>query len=265
MKKIECVIMDWAGTTIDYGCFAPVSAFIESFRMIGINVTAAEARKPMGLTKIDHIRALFEMESINSAFRQKYGRNYTENDVESRYAEFQRLLFATLKEYTGPISNVIETIDILRQKGIKIGSTTGYTKKMMDVVVPEASRKGYTPDNYVTSDDLPAGRPYPYMIYKNMCDLGIPSRFSVLKYGDTISDIKEGINAGVWSVGVILGSNELGLTEEEVKVLSPEELKQKMDDVRKRMYAAGAHYVVNSIDELPDLIECINARMENEF
>lgn len=263
MRKIECVIMDWAGTAIDYGCFAPVSAFIESFRMIGINVTTAEARKPMGLTKIDHIRALFQMERINNEFRKKYGRDYNEQDVESRYNEFQRLLFATLKEYTGPISNVIEVIDILRQKGIKIGSTTGYTKQMMDIVIPEASNKGYTPDNCVTSDNLPAGRPYPYMIYKNMCDLGVPSRFSVLKYGDTISDIKEGINAGVWSVGVILGSNEMGLTEEEVNALPEEELKLRMQEVRNRMYAAGAHYVVNSIDELPDLIDCINARMAN--
>lgn len=264
MRKIECVIMDWAGTAIDYGCFAPVSAFIESFRMIGINVTTAEARKPMGLTKIDHIRALFQMERINNEFRKKYGRDYNEQDVESRYNEFQRLLFATLKEYTGPISNVIEVIDILRQKGIKIGSTTGYTKQMMDIVIPEASNKGYTPDNCVTSDNLPAGRPYPYMIYKNMCDLGVPSRFSVLKYGDTISDIKEGINAGVWSVGVILGSNEMGLTEEEVNALPEEELKLRMQEVRNRMYAAGAHYVVNSIDELPDLIDYINARMANE-
>ncbi len=264
MKKIECVIMDWAGTAIDYGCFAPVSAFIESFRMIGIEITAQEARKPMGLTKIDHVRALFDMERIHNAFRQKYGRDYTENDVQGRYAEFQRLLFATLKEYTGPISNVIETIDILRQKGIKIGSTTGYTKEMMDVVIPAAAAKGYRPDNCVTSDGLPAGRPYPYMIYRNMCDLAVPSRYSVLKYGDTISDIREGVNAGVWSVGVILGSNEMGLTEEEVKALPEAELKERMAEVRNRMYAAGAHYVVDSIEDLPALIESINQRMANE-
>lgn len=111
MKKIECVIMDWAGTAVDYGCFAPVSAFIESFNAIGISITAEEARRPMGLTKIDHIRALFQMERIGEAFYQKYGRKYNETDVQGRYAEFQRLLFATLREYTGPISGVIQTID----------------------------------------------------------------------------------------------------------------------------------------------------------
>ncbi|CDC54764.1 phosphonoacetaldehyde hydrolase [Phocaeicola coprophilus CAG:333] len=160
---------------------------------------------------------------------------------------------------------MIETIDVLRKMGIKIGSTTGYTREMMDVVVPAAAEKGYRTDNCVTSDGLPAGRPYPYMIYKNMCDLAVPSRLSVVKYGDTISDIKEGVNAGVWSVGVILGSNEMGLTEDEVKQLPEAELKKRMAAVRNRMYAAGAHYVVDSICELPALIESINARMENEM
>lgn len=268
MKRIECVIMDWAGTAIDYGCFAPVSAFIESFKSIGINVTAREAREPMGLSKIDHIRALFNMKRIGEAFQEKYGRPYNENDVLGRYNEFQRLLFATLREYTGPISGVIETIDILRQRDIKIGSTTGYTREMMDIVMPEAARKGYQPDNCVTADNLPAGRPYPYMIYKNMCDLAVPSRYSVLKYGDTIADIKEGLNAGVWTVGVILGSNELGLTEDEVKAMPEAELKRCMQEVRMRMYAAGAHYVLDTIEELPALIESINNCMnitENNF
>lgn len=264
MKKIECVILDWAGTAVDYGCFAPVSAFIESFRTLGLEVTAAETRAHMGLTKIEEIRALFRIERVSDEFRAKYGRDYNENDVQSCYAEFQRLLFFTLRSYSGPILKVVETIDHLREQGIKIGSTTGYTREMMDIVIPAAEEQGYRVDNCVTSDGLPAGRPYPYMIYKNMCDLAVPSRFSVLKYGDTISDIREGVNAGVWTVGVILGSNELGLTEEEVEALPAEELKRRMMEVRYRMYAAGAHYVVDSIEELPALIEAINERMNNE-
>lgn len=261
MKKIECVIMDWAGTAIDYGCFAPVSAFLESFRAIGIEVTAEEARRPMGLTKIDHIRALFEMPRIGKCFEERYKRPYQEEDVQGRYEEFQRLLFSTLKEYTMPIAHVIEVVDQLRAQGIKIGSTTGYTREMMDVVIPAAADKGYHTDNCVTSDGLPAGRPYPYMIYRNMCDLAVPCRKSVLKYGDTISDIKEGVNAGVWTVGVIVGSNEMGLTEEEFMELDETERRKKMADVRNRMYAAGADYVVNDITELPALIDAINKRM----
>lgn len=264
MKKIECVIMDWAGSAVDYGCFAPVAAFMESFKGIDVPVTAEEARKPMGLTKIDHVRALFDMDRIGEEFKKRYGRAYNEDDVQGRYGEFKKRLFATLTNFTEPIPGVVETINKLRQSGIKIGSTTGYTKEMMEVVVPAAAAKGYEVDNWVTSDNLPAGRPYPYMIYKNMCDLAIPSRFSVVKYGDTVSDVKEGVNAGVWSVGVVMGSNVMGLTEEEVNNMPAQELERRKQAARMKLYAAGAHYVVDNITELPALIEAINSRMANE-
>ena len=207
MKRIECIIMDWAGTAVDYGCFAPVAAFVESFRAIGVPVTAAETRAHMGLTKVEEIRALFNIERVR-------------------------------------------------------GSTTGYTRSMMDVVLPAATAKGYAVDNCVTPDGLPAGRPAPYMIYKNMADLAIPSVDCVLKYGDTIADIKEGINAKAWTVGVVLGSNELGLTQEEVSSLPADELEARKADVRRRMLAAGAHYVVDTIAELPAVIAEINRKLE---
>lgn len=258
MKKIECIIMDWAGTAVDYGCFAPVAAFIESFKAIGTPVTAAETRAHMGLTKIEEIRALFNIDRVKNEFEAKYGRPYNEDDVQARYAEFQRVLFASLEDYTTPIPGVAETIAALRAQGIKVGSTTGYTRAMMDVVLPAAAARGYVVDNCVTPDGLPAGRPAPYMIYRNMTELAVPSVDCVLKFGDTIADIKEGVNAKVWTVGVVLGSNELGLTQEEVNALPATELAARKQDVRNRMLAAGAHYVVDSIEELPAVIEEIN-------
>lgn len=171
MKKIECVIMDWAGTSVDYGCFAPVAAFVDSFKQMGLTVTAAETRAHMGVTKIEEIRALFSIERVGKDFREKYGRDYTEEDVQECYKRFQKVLFDALEDYTEPIPGVVEVIAKLRAQGIKIGSTTGYTQKMMDVVIPAAEKKGYRIDNCVTSDNLPGGRPKPYMIYRNMCDL----------------------------------------------------------------------------------------------
>lgn len=264
MRRIECVIMDWAGTSVDYGCFAPVAAFLESFAEIGMPVDESSVRAHMGLTKIEEVRALFRIPAVSQAFRLKYGRDFNEEDVQSRYEAFQKVLFSTLEKYSEPIPGVVETVSALRSQGIKFGSTTGYTAKMMEVVRPAAAVKGYVIDDCVTSDCLPAGRPSPYMIYRNMCDLAIPSRFSVLKFGDTIADIREGVNAGVWSVGVILGSNELALTREEVESMPEPELKHRMLEVRNRMYAAGADYVVDSVQELPALIDSINQRMDQQ-
>ena len=248
--------MDWAGTAVDYGCFAPVAAFVESFRAIGVPVTAAETRAHMGLTKVEEIRALFDIERVRAEFERKFGRPAGEEDVQARYAEFQRVLFASLEDYTDPIPGVVETISALRAQGVRIGSTTGYTRSMMDVVLPAATAKGYAVDNCVTPDGLPAGRPAPYMIYKNMADLAIPSVDCVLKYGDTIADIKEGINAKAWTVGVVLGSNELGLAQEEGSS------EARKADVRRRMLAVGAHYVVDTIAELPAVIAEINRKLE---
>lgn len=265
MKRIECIIMDWAGSAVDYGCFAPVAAFLKAFNEIGINITMEQARRPMGMAKIDHIRELFKMGGVGEEFEKLYHRPWNEQDVTDMNAKFEEYLFASLANYTDPIPGVIDTLNELRKQGIKIGSTTGYTQAMMDVVLPNAARKGYTTDKCVTPNDLPAGRPFPYMICQNMIDLAIPSTDCVLKYGDTIADIKEGINAKVWTVGVILGSNELGLTQEEVEQMSPATLAARKAEVRQRMLLAGAHYVVGSIEELPQIIELINHKLNTNY
>ncbi len=258
MKKIECVIFDWAGTVVDYGCFAPVAAFVESFEEIGLPVTPAETRAYMGLTKVEEIRALFRLERVSRAFRDQYGRDWNEDDVQARYQSFQKILFATLERYTEPILGVIEAVEKLRAEGIKIGSTTGYARQMMDLVIPAAEQKGYQVDYCATSDLLPAGRPAPYMIFENMTKLSVPSLDSVVKVGDTIADIREGVSAKVCSVGVILGSNEMALTQEETLALPAEELEARIEAVRQRMLDAGASYTIRTMQELPALIEKLN-------
>ena len=259
MKKISCVIMDWAGTAVDFGCFAPLNAFLKVFsEEKGIDITYRQAREPMGLLKIDHIKAILNMPEVNEKFHARYGRDWNMEDVNEMYVSFEKHLFASLSNFTTPIPGVLDTIKELRESGIKIGSTTGYTQAMMDVVRPGAAAKGYVVDNLVTPDNLPAGRPAPYMIYKNMIDLAIPSVDNVVKVGDTIADIKEGVNAKVWSIGIITGSNEMGITEEEYNRRTPDELAALKQEVRERMMAAGAHFVLDNITELPACIEKIN-------
>lgn len=259
MKKISCVIMDWAGTAVDFGCFAPLNAFLKVFsEEKGIHITYRQAREPMGLLKIDHIKAILNMPEVSSKFQTRFGRDWTIDDVNEMYQSFEKHLFASLKNFTTPIPGVLDTIGLLREAGIKIGSTTGYTKEMMDIVRLDAAAKGYLVDNLVTPNDVPAGRPAPYMIYKNMIDLAVPSVDNVVKVGDTIADIKEGLNAKVWTVGIVTGSNEMGITEEEYNQRTADELSVLKYEVRERMLAAGAHFVLDNITELPACIESIN-------
>ncbi len=258
MSKINCIIMDWAGTAIDFGCFAPLHVFLRVFGEKDLEITYRQAREPMGLLKIDHIRAILSMPPVAAQFVEKHGRAWNEEDVHEMYASFEKHLFASLEDFTTPIPGVVEVINGLKAQGVKIGSTTGYTGEMMKIVRPAAAEKGYTVDNLVTPDDVPAGRPAPYMIYRNMIDLAIPSVDQVIKVGDTIADIREGLNAGVHTIGLVTGSNELGLTEEEYAATPAEELAVLKNEVRLRMMEAGANAVLDSLEDLPRYMEALN-------
>lgn len=264
MNKVEGVILDWAGTAVDFGCFAPVNVFVDIFKNAGIEVTMDEARAPMGMLKIDHIRAMLSMPRVSALWEEKYGRAFTESDVEHLYAEFEPALMASLSEYTDPIPGVIETVEELRNRGLKIGSTTGYTNTMMDVVVSNARDKGYSPDSYFTPDDTNScGRPYPFMIYRNMEQLKLSAAWKVVKVGDTTSDILEGVNAGVWSVGVAVGSSEMGLSLEEFSALSAGEQEAAIARTEKSFVASGADFTIRTMSDLPGLIDRINERIAN--
>ncbi len=257
VNGIKAVIFDWAGTAVDYGCFAPVATFINVFRGKGVDITEEEVRKPMGLPKIDHIKALCSMDRIVSAWQKVHGTKPAENDINALYDNFESLLFSILPSYATPIPGVVELVAGLRKRGIAIGSTTGYTKQMITIVSQEAKKYGYVPDCIVTPNDVPAGRPYPFMCFMNAARLGVYPFKSIVKVGDTISDIQEGVNAGIWSVGIIKGGSELGLKNEQVLKMNPSELLHKMNNVRDKFYAAGAHYVIDSITELDKVVELI--------
>lgn len=258
---IEGVIFDWAGTTVDYGCFAPVQAFIEAFAHFNIMVTTEETRKPMGMLKIEHIRTMLKMDRIAAAWKKEYGRPADAKDVQAIYEQFEPKLMAILKNFATPKPYVVETVEQLRAIGLKIGSTTGYTDSMMALVVPEAASQGYAPDIWITPDSTSGkGRPYPYMIFENMRKLQLTAVKNVMKVGDTVSDIKEGVCAGVLTVGVIEGSSELGLSEAEFNRLSETEKQTRCSAVERTFRNAGADYVIKNFAALPDLILAVGIR-----
>lgn len=253
--KYEAVIFDWAGTTVDYGCFAPVQAFMEIFKEYGITPSMEETRKPMGMLKWDHIKTMLSMERIREEFKRIHGRDFTDKDVDEMHEKFAANLMKILDQFSDPKDYVVETVAKLRDAGLKIGSTTGYTDAMMDIVTKEAVKAGYEPDCWFSPDSTGhAGRPYPYMIFKNMEALHITSVDKVMKVGDTISDIREGKNAGVFTAGIIEGSSEMGLTKAEYEALTPEEKEAKVQEVTKRYMDAGADAVVQDIRGVLELI-----------
>ena len=144
MRKIEAVIFDWAGTTVDYGSFAPVQAFMEAFGRFGITPTADEVRKPMGIAKIDHVREMLKMDRLSAMWQEVHGREYTEDDIREIYELSERLIIDIVADFAVPKPYVLETIEQLRARGIKIGSTTGYNDEMMNNLPYLTLRAGET-------------------------------------------------------------------------------------------------------------------------
>lgn len=255
---IRAVILDWAGTAIDYGCFGPVAVFQEAFKHFGIEPTIEETRKPMGREKKEHLKEMLEMPRIKALWQEKYGREANAEDLDSLFKKVRELMPTVLADYASPVPGCVEALEKLREKNIAIGSCTGYSREMMRELLPLAEAMGFKPDYLATSDQVPQGRPYPWMCWLNCVKLGIFPPQAVVKVGDTMADILEGRNAGHWTVAVTHSSNAMGKSVEEIAALNPEELANLEAPLAKAFADAGANFVISDISELPRICEDIN-------
>lgn len=260
---LQAVVLDWAGTTVDYGCMAPAAVFIETFKRRGVTITMAQARAPMGMFKKDHIRAIAHMEPVAQQWLAVHDLPCTEDDVTAMYLDFLPLQLSVIARHADVIPGTLEAIAAFRARGLKIGSTTGYTRAIMDRLGALVAQRGYKPDAIVCADEVPAARPQPWMMFQNAQQLGVYPMSAIVKIGDTVPDIEEGLNAGAWTIGVVKTGNELGLTEIEIAALRPVELGARLAAGHAKLLDAGAHYVVDGLADVPPLLDEIAARLAN--
>jgi phosphonoacetaldehyde hydrolase len=261
--KVKGVVLDWSGTTVDAYVIAPAVVFVEVFRNQGVKITMEEARGPMGLRKDLHIKALTEVPEIRERWKQVKGAHPDQGDVDAMFADFVPLQLACLPQYTTLLPGVAATTSKLQAEGIKIGSSTGFTRVMVDILEEAAAKQGYVPDASVAGDEVLHGaRPRPFMVYRNLDLMDVSPIQSVVKVDDTISGVGEALEAGCWSVGVARYSNYMNVDSLDVaSTLSEEEIERRVDQTRRILEQAGAHYVVDGLAELPEVIEDINARL----
>ena len=258
---VRLVVLDWAGTTIDYGCYAPAVAFIEVYRRKGVEIGMQQARRPMGLHKHEHIKAISQQSEVASKWQQVHGRPVTEQDLADMFADFQPLQMQYLADYADLIPGTLDAVAALRAQGICIGTTTGYFTEAMELLKAEAARRGYSPDSSVCATQVRAGRPEPWMVLQNMVNLGIYPPQAVVKVDDTRPGIEEGLNAGTWTIGLAKTGNEVGLSLKEISATSPGKLEAMLIKARGELAHMGAHYVVDSIADVPWAVEDINRRL----
>ncbi|WP_346909834.1 phosphonoacetaldehyde hydrolase [uncultured Roseibium sp.] len=255
MSKFKAVVFDWAGTMIDFGSFAPMGVFVKAFEKFGITASIEQARAPMGAPKWNHIRAMMDDADIAAQWQAKYGHAPTDADVDKVYEVFVPMNEAVVADYADLVPGAIDVVKYLREKGIRIGSTTGYTRSIMERVLPVAAKQGYEPDNLICADDLPEGRPGPLGMYQCFVDLVAYPPAAVIKVDDTEPGIAEGVAAGCLTVGLALSGNFAGKTPEELAALSGEEVDTLRVHATEKLKEAGADYVIDTVADLPALME----------
>jgi phosphonoacetaldehyde hydrolase len=252
--RFDLVIFDWAGTMVDFGCEAPVKALIEAFAAEGVAMDAATARRDMGRAKVDHVRGLLNEPAVAVAWQARHGRNAGPKDVEALMARLGPLMREHAAHASTLIPGARQTFDRLRAAGIKVASSTGYTRDMMEPVLARAASQGYAPEHVVCSGETPTGRPSPLMIYKACAEIGVWPLSRVVKVDDAEAGIAEGRAAGAFTVGVCSG-NAVGLSLQAFQVLPPADRESRLTAARTALLGAGADLVIDSVADLVPALE----------
>ena len=246
----DLVIFDWAGPMVDFGCRAPVAALVEAFARRGVQLDEAAARADMGKAKADHVRAALARPEVAAAWTAATGAAPGDDDVTALMEDLGPLMQAAASEASALIPGAAETAAALRAAGLRIGSSTGYTREMMAPVLAKAAAQGYAPDHVVCANETPQGRPSPLMIYKACAELGVWPLSRVVKVDDAEAGIAEGRAAGCFTVGLSASGNGMGLSADELAALDPAERRARLAVVEAGLKAAGADLVIETVADL---------------
>ena len=187
LSPLAMVVFDWAGTMVDFGCKAPVLALANAFALEGLSIAERDLRADMGLAKKDHVRALLARSVVAEAWLAQKGQPSDEGDVARIYKNLEGLITETAAEASQLIPGADTLVRTLRGSGLKIASTTGYTRPMMDAVRQRAATQGYLPDLVTCAGDTLQGRPSPLMMYRSALELGVWPMSAVVKVDDAAS------------------------------------------------------------------------------
>jgi phosphonoacetaldehyde hydrolase len=260
-SKIPAVFLDWAGTAVDHGSIAPVHALEDIFREYGLTAPRPLVRRHMGMAKKDHIRRLLEEPYVQQQWIALHHVPSQESDVERMYARFEPQMMEVLAGYATVISGVVDAVGAMRARDIKIAGTTGYTRPMLDRLETMAAAQGYRTDRSLAPEDAGGGRPFPWMCYRLAMDLQVYPLSHCVKIGDTESDIAEGLNAGMWTIGVTRSGNTVGLTESDWSNLDPQEQRKLLACADLELTSAGAHYTAETVAHVLPILDEITERI----
>jgi len=266
-NSVGYVMLDCSGTTMDRYVDAPAIVFVEVFNRYGLEISMDEARKPMGLRKDLHIKAITEIPSVRQRFTAKFGREPTQSDVDKMFAVFVPTQIDLLKggNYHELLPGTADVVSKMQKQGIKIGVTTGFTRAMLDILLAGGARQGFHPDTSCAGDEVEMPRPTPYMVIKNLERLGVLNLKNAMRRTVKVDDTVSGAGEGAplcWRVAVSKWSNYVVDSWAVAKSLSAEQLAQRERASKEKLVLeSGAHYAIDDLRDLPAVIAEINQRL----
>lgn len=265
IREIDAVIFDWAGTVVDFGCFAPTQIFVDAFKAAyNFDLTLEEARRPMGLGKWQHIEALGQDKDVSVRWLAQFGQAMAKADVDRLYETFIPLQCDRVQAHSQLIPGVLAVVADCQKNGCKIGSTTGYPREVMDRLVDAAASQGYKPQSVVCSGDLSAGgRPGPWMALASAISLEARAAWRCVKIDDTTPGIAEGISAGMWTVGLTLSGSLCGITQAAFDAMDDTQKQVLRVPAAEVLTKAGAHFVIDTVADLMPVLQQIDAQLRN--
>lgn len=257
--SIKGVVFDWAGTIIDFGSLAPMGAFVKLFQRHGVHITVEQARVPMGLPKLEHIRALGGMPDVAQSWRASHhGLDFTDEDAVTLLKEFEPMSAASAWEHRFFIPGFLQAYWWMKSKGMRSATTTGYTRNIMTPIISHAESMGFEPDLVICCDDVIKSRPDPMGMFACCDAMGLKPGHQVVKVDDTAPGIEEALNANCLAIGVAASGNALGWSELEWRSASADQRKKALESAEKSLIKAGAHLVIPTVADLPRAIQMLS-------
>jgi phosphonatase-like hydrolase len=210
---VALVVFDIAGTTLKDNNEVAL-AFQEALQAFGYTVPLEKINPLMGYEKGEAIRRMLEeYEELEVLITPAY--------IQQIHQQFLSIMVRYYNEATDlmPLPGVEEVFDRLKESGIKRALNTGFSKSITDVILQRLAWVPEKVDYVISSSEVPAGRPAPFMIESLMQQAGVPDAKQVIKVGDTEVDIREGRNAGcLYSIGITTGA----FTREALEAYQPD-------------------------------------------
>jgi phosphonoacetaldehyde hydrolase len=259
--KIKGIIFDTVGVLVDCGCLHHNKAIANIFKMRNIELKESLIRNFNGLTLKDQLKKIVTDRRVLNDWKKIYGNKPNDEDLAMLLQDLINRIAASIPEKDYIIDSYKKKFNKLNNKGYKIALTCEYPPALASLIFDKLQKDGFKFSQSITINDTMVGAPFPWMCYMSAIKLNVFPLNAIIRVGDSPYNIEEGINANMWTAGVVNTGNLIGLSKDEMRRKGVDKLHKKVKSAYKKFKKKGAHYVIDSINDISWVIDDINSNL----